>query len=231
MPCAFALTQACQAGVATVAIGDSWPDLGFLTSLLPGVPRPRSYGDALASSIVLFRFIQRAGVEIHKRIHEGPKRGTCEFTPARYERVPAVEPSHPEEWDAAAAFDAWAAAYTIGFWTIHSPSVADRARERMRSSGSSLRLADLARDVGCSVATLQRHFHNETGEAAGHHAIRLRVLRAFDLLRTTLGQRQAVRPATGSHQAAPTELARVRQGLGPGGCTLLESRTPRQPNL
>src|SRR5262249_1609032 len=60
------------------------------------------------------------------------------------------------------------------------------AIERLRRcTGRRVRLAALAKDLGCSVSVLQRQFTRDKGEPVRRFALRCRACKAFDWLRTT----------------------------------------------
>jgi AraC-like DNA-binding protein len=184
--CAFDLAQACQVAVGIVLGFEDWPDFEPLIALFQAAPSPQTYIDAIVASVVLFRFIQHIGPEIHHRIHRESKTSSCEFNPSRYESLSAVDPANFRTWSAGSIFTGWATAYSRAFSAYHPATLTERAKQCVRTSASSsIDAPELARKLGCSVTVLHRQFARSEGDSIRQCRIRGRTCAAFDLLRTT----------------------------------------------
>jgi AraC-like DNA-binding protein len=185
-PAAFALSQACQAAVGIVLAtpNGAWPDWTSLSARFSEVPCPRTYADALHSSVVLCRFLERAGKEIHKRIHGGEIPSSCRFDSTIHLRLSDIDQQTPGSWVAATAFAHWVSEYSRDLANEHPVPIAERALARLNVSGST-RASEIARQVGCSVPALYRHFNRAVGQTPRQYTIHRRIERAIDLLQTT----------------------------------------------
>ena len=220
-PAAFALSQACQAAVGIVfATPDGvWPDWSSLSARFAEVASPHTYVDALHSSVLLCRFLERTGDEIHKRIHGGEIPASCAFDSTAHLRLPPIDQRHPESWRAGTAFATWAAAYQGELARRHQRPITERAIERLNCSdiAVSARASEIARQVGCSVPALYRHFNRVTGQTPRQYAIQMRIERAIDLLRRTDWKVEAIAREVGWRSKTNLHAAFVRRiGTSPG---------------
>jgi AraC-like DNA-binding protein len=218
-PAAFVLSQACQAAVSIVLSIPDWgsPDLDSIAALFGQLPAPQTYCDALHSSLLLYRFLERAAIEIHARLHAGAVPASCLFDPSQYVRVGTVDQLHPDQWNATTLFAEWSAAFTTGLAVSHGESLAERAIRRLRARrGAGVTAPDLAREVGCSVPVLRRAFTRATGMSLRQYAIQLRVDLATDLLCRTDWKLDAVAREVGWKSKKDLHVAFVRRGTTPG---------------
>lgn len=217
-PSAFALSQKCQVAVGTVlSIPDwSWPELDSITALFAKVLPPSTYRDALHSAALLHRFVERAAVEIHIRLHGGAISPACPFNAMRHACVSFPDQAHPESWSAAAIFATWSAAYLRGLSLYHRGSIADRAIRRLRAGvGVGVRAPDLAREIGCSVPVLYRKFRQATGMSPRQFQIQMRVDRATELLQQTDWKADAIAREVGWKSKKDLHVALQRVGTTP----------------
>jgi AraC-like DNA-binding protein len=220
-PAAFALSQACQAAVGIIfgTPHGASPDWRSLSARFAEVPSPHTYADALHSSALLCRFLERTGDEIHKRIHGGEVPAECGFDSKAHVRLPAIDQQHPESWQAATQFASWAVAFRRDLARRHQVPIADRAIERLNASdiAVSARASEIARQVGCSVPALYRHFNRATGLTPRQYAIQRRIERAIDLLRRTDWKVEAIAREVGWRSKTNLHAAFVRRiGASPG---------------
>lgn len=219
-PCAFAVSQACQAAIGSVlGMSDVDPfDVEALVQLFASVGAPRDYADALTASGIVHRFIDRAAHELHRRIHGGAVPAVCSFGATGDIPVPVVDQTRPHRWNAPDVVSAWYAGYVERLKSHHPPSIAERAITRLRTlNGQTLRVPDLARDLACSVPVLQRQFTESTGNSPRQFLIQLRVSRAIDLLRRTDWKVEAIAHEVGWRSKKDLHVAFARRvGATPG---------------
>jgi AraC-like DNA-binding protein len=182
--CVIAVARICQI-VAGEAIGWShWPDFDSIGERFTEVPTPVSYQDALMTLGLLLQFTQRLGAYLHRRVHADQDIAACGFDPARVIPPGHIDPLNLDLWNPGWAVRQWLKAYEAGLAHAHRDELVVRAKRRL-----AVRLAEpltvraLARELGCSVAVLQRRFTGEPGDTPTQYRRRQRAGAAIGLLR------------------------------------------------
>jgi two-component system response regulator YesN len=193
-PSAFAVAQACQVAVSLILDVDGCPDFDALVALFRSIPPPCNDGDALATVALSYRFLLRAGVEIHQRLHAYDNLlDKCAFDPSRAAAWTTIDRADLPGWSPAAAIEAWAAAYVRALRLHHHAGLTERAKTyaRMRVS-QSWNTSEMAAYLGRSVPAVHRQFKRDTGFSIRAYVTRLRVESAIELLRRTPWKVEAV---------------------------------------
>lgn len=191
--CVLVLADVCQVVIGDALLWPLWPNLDDLASRFGAVPHPASYAEAALAMATLLQFTQGLGALIHRRVHAASPAGSCAFNPSTHFTPVRIDPANPLTWKPGEAMRAWARDFGHAFARAHQRPISERAKERLRCDLMQRRgVAGLARDVGCSVAVLQRRFAEESGETPGRYRARMRTATAIQRLRDTDWKVEAV---------------------------------------
>jgi AraC-like DNA-binding protein len=210
--CLMDVAQVCQVAIGDALLWPTWPNLEDLASRFEHIPGAASYREATLAMATLLQFTQGLGTRIHRRVHSEDPAGACAFNPSAHFVPARIDPAKPEAWMPGAAMRAWAKDFDHAFSRAHQRTVSERAREQLRGDLVQGRgVTALAREVGCSVAVLQRRFAEESGETLTRYRARMRTAMAIERLRDTDWKVEAVARDVG--WKSKKDLYRTLDGL------------------
>jgi AraC-like DNA-binding protein len=177
-----ALAGACQLVAGDVLRLTVWPDFPALVHRFAQIPDPSSYAEAVMEIGLVMQFTQRLGDHLHRHAHGEDRGNSCLFRPPTLSIEVEVSVDRPSAWNAGQAVQAWLVAYEAAFIGAHRNDLVLHAKRRMQIDRYTLTIGAVAREIGCSVAVLQRRFAENCGETLSGYRQRMRAAAALELL-------------------------------------------------
>jgi AraC-type DNA-binding domain-containing proteins len=177
-----ALARTCQLVAGDALNWEGWPDFADIARRFADVPDASSYVAAVTAVGLLVQFTKRLGEDVHRRFHGEERKKECSFQAPSPSLAAHVPVKWSGLWNPGRAVQAWLASYETAFTAAHQHDIVERAKRRLRIRRGALTITRLARELGCSVAVLQRRFAEETGETPAAYRQRVRVAAAIELL-------------------------------------------------
>jgi AraC-like DNA-binding protein len=215
-PTSFAIAQACQVAIGVVVSAQGFVDVSALVAPFQGIPSPRGFGDAREAARLLQEFTVRAGFELHRQ--HLARCDNCGFDQTAFKTVGTILNSPFPEWRPATIIKAWAQWLERELATRHLPDVVVRVTRAFNIPGhESLRVCELAGELGVSTRVLQRRFADATGTSIRRYRTELRVAKAFDRLRDSQWKIEAIAKSVGWNSKKDLYMAFSRYlGTTPG---------------
>jgi AraC-like DNA-binding protein len=192
-----ALVRSCQLLVGDALNWEDWPDFAAIAQRFADVPDASSYAEAVTAVGLVVQFTHRLGENMHHRVHADERTAGCPFHPPNCSLAAQVPVDWPCAWNAGQVMQGWLFAYERAFTGAHRHDIVQRAKRRLQSCDVGLTVKGLARELGCSVAVLQRRFAKETGETLTRYRQRLRAVAAIELLRSSDAKIETIARAVG----------------------------------